>query len=68
MDDDVAELGRRALRPSRVEPLRQRMQTFIEEHNGTSNSESSVARRATVLRSRNSSTQGVPSAFRSRCI
>lgn len=32
VDDDVIELGRRALRTSRVEPLRQRLQTFIEEH------------------------------------
>lgn len=31
-DDDVVELGRRVLRTSRVEPLRQRMRTFIEEH------------------------------------
>lgn len=32
VDDEVAELGRRALRTSRVEPLRQRMRTFIEEN------------------------------------
>lgn len=32
VDDDVVELGRRALRTSRVEPLRQRMRTFIREH------------------------------------
>lgn len=33
VDDDVVEIGRRAFRTSRVEPLRQRMRTFIEDHN-----------------------------------
>lgn len=32
VDDDVVELGRRALRTSRVEPLRQRMLAFVGEH------------------------------------
>lgn len=32
VDDDVAELGRRALRTSRVEPLRQRLLAFVAEH------------------------------------
>lgn len=32
VDDDVAELGRQALRTSRVEPLRQRMRAFVAEH------------------------------------
>lgn len=32
VDDDVARLGRRALRTSQVEPLRRRMRAFLDEH------------------------------------
>ncbi|MDZ7700897.1 MAG: hypothetical protein U5J98_01875 [Halobacteriales archaeon] len=35
VDDEVAELGRQALRTSRVEPLRQRMRAFVAEHGRT---------------------------------
>lgn len=32
VDEDVVEMGRRALRTSRVEPLRERMLAFVAEH------------------------------------
>lgn len=32
VDDDIAELGRRALDVARVEPLRRRMRSFVAEH------------------------------------
>jgi hypothetical protein len=32
VDDEIAELGRRVLRSSLVDPLRRRMRAFVEEH------------------------------------